>query len=359
MSEQWREALPHVFDYLMGLSRDGVRPAEARARLRSLQEWHGETAMDLAWEEQTYDRSLHYDVLLQLPGEGTLSVSFSPDRAVPWPLRGAHRWSDADLLRVNSTVLKVDQAMACIDFIWDEARIVDRLVNVCLIQETLERDPIEISDADVQLAMDGFRRAHKLYTAQDTHRWMEQHGMSHEKLEEYVGDQVKVAKLRDRVTDGRVDAYFEGHRADFDRVSIARIEFPDESSAREAHAQIVGGAADFYAVAQARFLAPAERQGGSPHGLFDVVSRGKAPAELLEVFAADVGDVVGPLATDTGYALVRVLSISPACLDASTRGDVKQALFEEWLAERREQATIDWYWGNAARTSDAIAPAVG
>jgi len=249
--------------------------------------------------------------------------------------------------------------MACIDFIWDEARIVDRLVNVCLIQEALEKNPIELSDADVQLAMDGFRRAHKLYTVPDTHRWMEQHGMSHEKLEEYVCDQFMVARLRDRVTDGRVDAHFEGRRAAFDRVSIARIEFPDESSAREAHAQIVGGEADFYAVAQARFLATAERPAGSSHGLFDVISRGKAPAELLEVFAADVGDVVGPLATDTGYALVQVLSISPACLDESTRADVKQALFEEWLAGRREQATIDWYWGNAARTPDAIAPAVG
>ena len=76
-------------------------------------------------------------------------------------------------------------------------------MNACLIHEVLDRDSIDLSDSDLQLALDGFRRAHKLYKPEDTYRWMAQHGMTHEQLERYMADEVVVAKLRDRITADR------------------------------------------------------------------------------------------------------------------------------------------------------------
>src|SRR3712207_2194214 len=96
-----------------------------------------ETPIDLVWEEAVYDGAVHYDALLQLPGEGTVSLGFAPDRGLPWPLRGVQRWSDADLVRVDGSILKVDQAIGCLDFLWEDRRLMDRLVNVCLIDEAL------------------------------------------------------------------------------------------------------------------------------------------------------------------------------------------------------------------------------
>ena len=63
--------------------------------------------------------------------------------------------------------------MACLDFIWDEAPIIERLVNMCLIQEELEREPIDLTDAELQEAMNKFRSAKKLFKAEDTLRWLE------------------------------------------------------------------------------------------------------------------------------------------------------------------------------------------
>src|SRR5262249_54074838 len=163
----------------------------------------------------------------------TLSLSFCPLRALPWPLRGLHRWSDADLVRVNGKVLKVDQAMALLDFIWDEARLVERLLNVCLIEEALEREPIELSDAELQREMDAFRSARRLYTAANTHSWMERHGITHRKLEQFVANQAVAARLRERLTAGRVDEAFAARKEEFDTSRIARFDLPDEKSARE------------------------------------------------------------------------------------------------------------------------------
>jgi putative peptide maturation system protein len=230
------EALVETVEYLMTLADDGSRPRDARARLRLLQEQYPEVRMDLLWEEEPFDASVHYDVLLSLSTVRTVSVGLSPDRALPWPLRGVHRWSEQNLVRVNHTALEVGQAIACLDFIWDEAPIIDRLVDLCLIQEALERDPITLSDAELQEAMDGFRRAKRLYTAAATYHWLESHGMTQQKLEEYVGDQAIVAKLRRRVAAGRVDTYFAAHHADFDTARIARIDFATEADRRRRRA---------------------------------------------------------------------------------------------------------------------------
>jgi putative peptide maturation system protein len=269
-------------------------------------------------------------------------------------MRGAHRWSDANLVRVNKTFLDVDQAIACLDFIWDEAPIIHRLVNVCLIQEVLDKDPIELSDEELQLAMHGFRRVHRLYKAEDTYRWMEQHGMTHAQLERYVADEAIVAKLRDRITAGRVETYFEEHRADFDTAYIARFAFSDEASAHHTCEQIRLGELDFYEAAQRSFVA-AECSKHPSCDLFTIVQRGHVFPELaIAIFTATPGEVVGPVHTEECYVIVRVLSRTPARLDESTCNTIKRILFEQWLAELREVATIEWYWGNASRTSQVV-----
>ena len=351
MSGTLQQALIDALDYLVTLSREGTRPEEAKTRLGLLQRYYPNTGMDLLWEEEAYDQSVHYDILLHLCGMGTVSLSFCPDRALPWPMRGVHRWSETDLVRVNNTTLKVEQAIACLDFIWDEARIINRLLNVCLIQEVLDKDPIDLSDAELQLAMDGFRRVHKLYKPEDTYLWMEQHGMTQEQLEYFVADEAIVAKLRDRITADRVEDYFAEHRADFDTAFIAQVQFSDAESAHRTYEQVQSGEVDFYEAAQCRFLAAVERSGHPPSDIFAVVQRGQVPTELgAAVFAAASGEVMGPIRTEAGYAIVHVLSVTPTHLDERTRNAIKKMLFEEWLAERRQRATIEWYWGNTNQT---------
>jgi putative peptide maturation system protein len=201
--------------------------------------------------------------------------------------------------------------------------------------------------------MDGFRREHGLHQAADTYRWLERHGMSHEKLERYVADEALVGKLCARVTAGRVEGYFEEHRADFDTAGVARIEFADEARARQAGGRVRSGAVDFFQAAQDEFLR-GDPGPQPPDGLFAVIRRREAAGELGEaVFGAAPGEVVGPVRTGNGHALVRVLSREPARLDAATRRVIKKILFEGWLEERRREATIEWFWGNAGKTDKA------
>jgi hypothetical protein len=45
--------------------------------------------------------------------------------------------------------------------------------------------------------------------------------------------------------------------------------------------------------------------------------------------------------------LVRVLRFLPARFDEATREQVRDVLFEQWLAEGRRRARVEWFWGAA------------
>jgi len=335
--------------YLMSIVQKGTEPEEAKSGLRRLQQRHSDVAMYLVWELEAYDRSHHYDALLNLPEGGTVSISYCEDRAKPWPLRGVLRWSDADLLRVNNNVLRVDQAMACLDFIWDDARITDRLVNVCLIQEELERNPVELSDDELQAAMDAFRRARKLHKAADTHRWMQRRGVTYQELERIVTSEATIQKLRDNLVASRVGDYFETNSDSFDTAYFVHLALRHQATARELCEQLRDGAIDFFETAQKLFVA---NQSTAP--VFKAVQRRGIPEEFrAELFQSAPGSVLGPVHDEDGYALVRLLSVVKGKLDDPTRDAIKRILFEEWLEKGRGKASIEWFWGNARKTTGA------
>jgi putative peptide maturation system protein len=355
MKENVQQTLVETLEYLVTLVRDGIRPEDARSGLRPLQMRHSEVGIQLIWEEEPYNRSIHYDALLHLP-EGTASLSYCDDRAMPWPLRGVHRWSDAELVRVNNSVLRVDQAIACLDFIWEECRITDQLVNICLVQEELEKHPIDLSDQELQRATDSFRSARKLYRAEDTYDWMERRGITQQQLERLAGNQATIAKLRDRLVGSRVQDYFDGHSADFDTAYIARFFLTDETLALETAERIRSGEVNFLDAAQCAFVTAKQSQRPiRPTGdgdLFSAVQRREAPVELREsLFGSAPGSVLGPTRDQDRYGIIRVLSVVPPTLDEPTRNSIKKILFEEWLEERRSTATVEWFWGNISGTA--------
>ncbi|KAA9378334.1 TIGR04500 family putative peptide maturation system protein [Microbispora cellulosiformans] len=319
--------LPDALETLRGL--DGAEPSEARERLRELRERHPGVRFRLLWQREDYDDSLHYDLLIKRPGEGTVSLSWCPDRALPWPLRGVQRAGETLLLRIDGVGVKVVDAVARLDFLWDEARLVDRIVAAALVQAELEEAPVELFDHEIQEAVDAFRRARGLLTAERTREWMDRRSLTLVDLRELVAGEVAVARVRERVTAGRVEPYFEEHREEFGTARVARLTFPGSEAALRAAAEIDAGAG---------FFAPAERTRGARLVVEDV------PA--AEIGTARPGDVVSP-APDV---LLKVISVAGAELDADTRRRVERRVFDLWIDERRRAAKIEWFWGTTART---------
>lgn len=328
-----------VLEMLVALARNGARPHEARAALRPLEQKHEGKRIELIWQAELYDDSIHYDALLGIPG-GTVAVSYCPDKALPWPLRGVQRWNDRDLLRVDNIVLEVSDAIRFIDFVSDGKRVTDSLLDSCVIWAELDRNPISVNGTELQVEMDAFRRSRGLYRAEETFRWLTERGLTEAKLNSIVTERVQIAKLRDRVTRGRIEERFHARRADFETVRLARTTVNAEADAIRLTEEIRAGAS-FLESAERCFLAGL----ATSRDLFLTLRRREAPAQYDAVFDAAAGDLVGPIRDGNGFAVVQVLSREEGSLNESTREAIARVLFEEWLSERRHAARVEWYWG--------------
>jgi len=332
-----------ITDLLAALSKDRVPPNRAEKRVQELaRELRCE--IQLLWQHESFDDSFQYDVLVRTPDQDTVSLGFCPEPDTPWPLRGVQRWDDKQLVRVNSIVMAVDEAMALLDLFWNEVRLVRRLVDVCLVREALAKSGIELTDDDLQTALDAFRRTVGLCSAKETHVWMTKHGISEEKLLQYAHNYAAVGKLREHVADGKVTNYFEAHREDFATVRFAYADFDSSYDAEQTAAAIRDGAQTIYdAVAGSFAVSDTESQ-----SCFSSVTRAQAESEGLEcLFAARPDELVGPIELAKRWRLAQVVSTDPPVLSDNARERIKDVLFDNWLDEQRGEARVVWYWGNS------------
>ncbi|HZS09478.1 MAG TPA: TIGR04500 family putative peptide maturation system protein [Blastocatellia bacterium] len=334
---------------LTGLVKGGKRPDEALREFNLFRERCRPVPVDLVWEEERYSAATNYDILFQPTGQGTVSLSFCPDRAVPWLLRHAHNPAANVVVRVNDSILEVELVMAYLDFIWDEAPVITDLVNKCLIREAIQQRAIDVSDEELQQAMDAFRERHGLHSAENTHAWIERRGTTHERLDDLLWGEVATARLKDQIAGGHVEEYFEHHRAGFETAQIARFRAASERAARSVCDRIRRGETDFFEAARDWFFS---HPGESDGKIFAVVRRGDlAPDQAAAIFTAAPGELAEPVRSGDGYDIVRVLRVDAARLDGPTRQTIKEILFKRWLDERRAEATIEWFWGRRAVAS--------
>ena len=345
-----------VLGYLNDVVSEAAAPGAALRRLEPVRDRHPHTPIEVVWEDQAFDGSFHYDALIRPSGERTISLSVCADTLVPWPMRGLQRARDSDLLRVNGTVLSVSSAIAQLDVLWEKVPLMQRLIDSCLIEETLRQTPVEVDADDVQAALDGMRRARGLLTPSQTQAWMKDSGMTWQALEEMATSLARMAKLRDRIIGDQVDGYFARHRDLFDTVALAIVQVSSEQAAH-ALAGAVGDGRE--ALLQAAQRAFATGDFGVTQSLLRRSRRHQLAPELQQALARPGNTralqgrpaVLGPVLLADGFALVEVLAIEPARLDDSLRSAITVKLFEDWLSQRRSEARIEWFWGRVQDTA--------
>src|SRR5205085_80677 len=109
---------------------------------------------------------------------------------------------------------------------------------------------------------------------------------------------------------------------DFERLRVAQVLVGRDDLARELASQVRD---------EGRGLEEVAREHGPEvvrHRLFRKDLSGP-PAEPLA--SAGAGELVGPVATPEGFALVVVEERRPAELDAATRQRIQDELFDAWL----------------------------
>ena len=85
--------------------------------------------------------------------------------------------------------------------------------------------------------------------------------------------------------------------------------------------------------------------GGDASPLLDGRLQTLPGRDLPAAFAdAPAGGIVAAANQAGGARVGQVVRRVPARLDRPTRGRIEALLFEDWLAARRQDATIRWHW---------------
>jgi putative peptide maturation system protein len=259
--------------------------------------------------------------------DGSWSLGRAAPSQLPWPYRGATRAREYELVRVGDRTLTVSEAIACLDHVWADERLLRRLIDACIVSSAIERLDLQLAPRELQRATDALRRGKGLYTAAQMRNWLAAHGMTINGFADLARTTELLARLRDRVVGDRTDEEFAERAADFARHDIAEVDPGADPTLF---------AADPAGTVVARCTAGRRARVASWLG-------GELPEHLRGLREADVGTVV---ATNTGYAMT--LARHPAALDQPTRARVAAQLFDEWLAEQRAGLDIEWFWGSEA-----------
>jgi putative peptide maturation system protein len=312
-------------------SLDGVAPDEAIERLRALRAELG-IPLELLWDREPALGRVEYELVLGAQGAGTISLGWTAEAgAVPFAMRGMQRMQEGQLVRVDGRSLWMHEAVVLLDPFWGEAPIRRRIIEFCILRRELEDRPYRAGAEELQRAMDEFRRARGLDSAEATTAWLDGQGMSLAELEDRLEAELARDAIRRDKVGAAAESAFARAPAGWDEIRVAAFAAADA----EALARSIRQGAGFFEVAR--------RGEGRRTVLFETIRRRDVEAEG----PLETGTVVAARLAGAGPYVVSVEGVSRARWDQPTRVAVEEDLFRNWLAGEESRARIEWNWGPA------------
>jgi parvulin-like peptidyl-prolyl isomerase len=187
---------------------------------------------------------------------------------------------------------------------------------------------------ELQRAVDELRRRENLFRATQMHQWLAERGMTPEDLELQTELRLLREQLKREVCPpAQVERTFAENRRQYDKARLAQIVVADSGVADELRLQLEEGK-DFAELAARYSLDLHSKSLGGELGL---VERTSLPAAVeAAVFAAQAGDLVGPVATEQGCHLLRVRQLLIGVLTPPLFAAIQNELFGRWLAREVE-----------------------
>lgn len=215
--------------------------------------------------------------------------------------------------------------------------IVEILRQYVVEQELQMAEGLKVDSALIEQAVIDFRLQRQLTDAKQFQEWLASNGTDYNTFHNQIASSFKLEKLKDTVTEPKLQEYFIERKLVLDRVVISRILVDNKELAEELNSQIEEGAAfeDLardYSMADDRIV----------NGMMGPVSRATMP-DILRAAVDSVSqrEIVGPLELEGRWALFRVEQFLPASLEDSQLKQVLQnELFERWVVEKIQKLTV-------------------
>ena len=207
--------------------------------------------------------------------------------------------------------------------------ICQRILEKKVIDQAAQERGVTVEVEEIQEEADRVRREMHLERAADTLAWLSGHLLTPEDWEEGIRDRLLRNKLTEVLFASEVERFFAQNRVNFERAVLYQIVVPYPQLAQEIYYQIEEAEISFY---EAAHLYDVDSNRRHCCGYVGTVHRWDLHPDLAAcVFSATPGDVIGPIAIEDQYFILRVEEFVPAELTQEVRQNILTKLFEEWL----------------------------
>jgi len=245
-----------------------------------------------------------------------------------------------DLIRINDNAITSDDLIMNLKFNNDLDELVDQMVKDRLLLLGAEKAGISASTEEVQDTADTLRRVLGLHRAADIHAYLDRMQATVDDFEKFVTDMVVTSKMTQHLTgDDSIEEYYKLNSPKFDTVTLGHIGVLNESLANEIVATLEEEPKRFPDLADEHSVAESAGDGG----ILGTVRRGQMDPQIeSKIFNAQLKAPIGPVGEAEGpFDIFMVVEKTPASLDSYTRGEVRQAILDDWFAESAKEVAFD------------------
>lgn len=242
------------------------------------------------------------------------------------------------LLTVDGQSIPVPQAFA---YLQSGGRLQEFVTEILrqhvIAQEFHTRDDLEIDPFAVDQALVDFRVERQLTDATAFQKWFEKNGSVYAGFRTHTIYRFKLEKLKALVTESKLQEHFIERKIFLDQVVLSQIAVAEQELAEELLSQLLEGSASFEQLAREYSLA----EDRVANGMMGPLSRGRLkPSLRAAIDSAAPGEVVGPIEIGEGYCLFRVEQFLPAQLEGKIKEQLRNEIFEQWLAEKVKKMDV-------------------
>jgi parvulin-like peptidyl-prolyl isomerase len=240
------------------------------------------------------------------------------------------------LVTVNGEALTVEDALRHSLLDSGASRWLAELIDRELLRQYAKSQSISVSDEELQRAADEMRYDRGLQTSAQTLEWVNAHGQTLESAQAELEALLRRNRIAASIPESEVESFYRERAADLEYVVLFSIRVATETEAAALLERLRNGE-QFPAVAAAHSADPVSRAAG---GWVGKLRRAEVAPEIAEaVFAAEPGNIVGPIRTAKGYNVFLVAARRTPTLDEERSG-IRWMLFEELLTRLRSSARI-------------------
>jgi parvulin-like peptidyl-prolyl isomerase len=205
-------------------------------------------------------------------------------------------------------------------------------------QELQQRTDLEVDVSVLHQAIATFRQQNDLENPQQFQNWLIDQGWDETIFHKQVEFNFKLDTFKVQLAAPKLLETFIDHKFLLDQIVLSRIVVKTQDLAAELKIQIVEDAASFEQLAQDY----SQTDDAVTNGMMGVLSRADVQNQFgIDAYQLQLGQVVGPIAHEQFWCLLRVEKILPAELDDSVDHYLQEQIFQQWLAKKVQALTID------------------